>query len=245
MNGLRAGATALATAAALLFAPAPAHAVSYLGGQFVALGGSVTVRYLSSSAAYFNTMQWFRDGYGFVNYRAGVNSNTVDYGASGTVDDLFYNKNGYRLSDLAGVPANSMGDVVTLGGPMYSFLPGQEVLLGLFVHNEGTPGALGVNWKTQDANDYTYFTGPASRNKDNTFHLVVTALGPGTYQFSGGWEDKVNGGDLDYNDVIFEISGVTVTPEPMSMALMATGLAGLAGFARRRRRREDGDEAVA
>jgi MYXO-CTERM domain-containing protein len=244
MKGLRAGAMTLATAAALLAAPVPAHAVSYLGGQFVALGGSVTVRYISSSAAYFNTMQWFRNGYGAVSYNVGA-PNTVNYGASGTVDDLFYNKNGYRLSDAGAVPANSAGDVVTLGGG-YMFAPGQEVLLGLFVHNEGTQGAGGVNWKTQDADDYTYFTGPTSRNKDNTFHLVVTALGPGVYQFSGGWEDKVNGGDLDYNDVIFEISGVTVTPEPVSMALMATGLAGLAGFgARRRRRREEDGEAAA
>lgn len=243
MKGLRAGATALAAAAALTLAPAKAHAVSYLGESFIALGGSVTVRYLGSSAAYFNTMQWFRDGYGAVNYRAGANSNTVDYSNSGSVEDLFYNKNGYRL-DGTPVGESIVGTTVTLGGG-YSFAAGQEVVLGLFVHNEADPGPGGVNWYTQDADDYTYFSGPQTRNRDNRFHLQITDLGGGTFRFRGGWEDTFNGGDADYNDVMFEISGVTVTPEPVSMALMATGLAGLAGFGARRRKRREEEEPAA
>jgi hypothetical protein len=230
MKRLRAGALALAVGAATAMTPSHAHALSYLGEKFIALGGSVTVRYTGSSAAYFNTMQWFRNGYSAVNY----NGNVVDYTNSGTVDDLFYNQNGYKL-DGTPVATTPDGTTVVLGGG-YSFGVGEEVLLGLFVHNEYDPGVGGVNWKTQDADDYTYFSGPTSRNKDNRFHLLITDLGGGTYQFAGGWEDIYGGGDEDYNDVMFEISGVTVTPEPMSMALMATGLAGLAGAARRRRK---------
>lgn len=230
MKRLRAGALALA-AAALALAPAPAHAVSFLGDKFLALGGSVTVRYIGSSAAYFNTMQWFRSGYGAVNYTG----NVVNYGASGVVDDLFYNQNGYKL-DGTPVAATAGGTTVMLGGG-YSFAAGEEVLLGLFVHNEYEEGPGGADWKTQDADDYTYFSGPMWRNKDSRFHLLVTDLGGGTFQFSGGWEDTVDGGDNDFNDVVFEISGVTVTPEPFSMALMATGLAGMAGAALRRRRK--------
>lgn len=242
MKGMRAGALALA-AAALLLVPTRAHAVNFLGEKFLALGGSVTVRYIGSSAAYFNTMQWFQGGYGAVNYRAGANSNTVDYSNSGTVEDLFYNQNGYRL-DGTPVSATAPGTVVTLGGG-YNFAAGEEVLFGLFVHNEPEPGPGGINWKTQDEDDYTYFSGPMGRNRDNRFHLLVTDLGGGTYQFRGGWEDTFAGGDQDFNDVIFEISGVTVTPEPVSMALMATGLAGLAGIgARRRRKREDEEKAA-
>lgn len=241
MKGLRAGAAALAAAAALLL-PTRAHAADFLGERFLALGGSVTVRYIGSSAAYFNTMQWFRGGYGAVNYRAGANSNTVDYSNSGTVDDLFYNKAGYRL-DGTPVSQTPDGTVVTLGGG-HSFAAGEEVLFGLFVHNEYEPGPGGVDWMTQDADDYTYFSGPMARNRDGRFHLLVTDLGGGTYQFRGGWEDTFDGGDEDFNDVIFEISGVTVTPEPVSMALMATGLAGLAGVGARRRRREEEEKAA-
>lgn len=229
MKRMRARALALAAGAALLVLPGQAHAVSFLGEKFIALGGSVTVRYLGSSAAYFNTMQWFRNGYGAVNYTG----NVVDYTNSGTVDDLFYNKDAFKL-DGTPVSATVPGSTVVLGGG-YSFGVGEEVLLGLFVHNEYDN--TGNQWKTQDADDFTYFSGPMSRNKDNRFHLLITDLGGGTFQFRGGWEDTQNGGDEDYNDVEFEISGVTVTPEPVSMALMATGLAGMAGAALRRRRR--------
>lgn len=239
MKRFRAGAMALAVGAALLLMPARAHAIGFLGEKFIALGGSVTVRYLGSSAAYFNTMQWFRNGYGAVNYTG----NVVDYTASGVVDDLFYNQNGYKL-DGTPVLASTVGSTVTLGGG-YSFAVGEEVVLGLFVHNEYDPGPGGINWKTEDADDFTYFSGPMARNKDSKFHLLVTDLGGGTYQFSGGWEDTENGGDEDFNDVMFEISGVTVTPEPVSMTLMATGLAGLAGVAGRRRRKPRDPEAAA
>ena len=47
----RAGAAALGAAAALMLAPAQAHAVGLLGLSFVSNGGSVSVRYLGSSAA--------------------------------------------------------------------------------------------------------------------------------------------------------------------------------------------------
>lgn len=236
----RAGAAALGAAAALMLAPAQAHAVGLLGLSFISNGGSVSVRYLGSSAAYFNTLQWFTGGYGAVNYRPSPNDNTVDYNNSGYVINLFYNQNGYILGSGTPVTASNVGDVVELGAiPM-----GQEILLGLFVHNEYFNGSSpNPDWLTQDADDYTYFSGPDIRNRDNRFHLAITDLGGGTFQFEGGWEDIFGGGDEDYNDVIFQISGVSVTPEPMSMALVGTGLAGLAGFARRRRKQEQDSQA--
>lgn len=234
----RAGAAALGAAAALMLAPAQAHAVGLLGLSFISNGGSVSVRYLGSSAAYFNTLQWFASGYGAVNYRTSPNDNTVDYTNSGTVQNLFYNHNGWDINGNP-VAASSVGDVVNLG----TIAAGEEVVFGLFVHNEYFMGSPNPDWQTQDADDYTYFSGPDTRNRDNRFHLAITDLGGGTWQFEGGWEDIFGGGDEDYNDVIFQISGVSVTPEPMSMALVGTGLAGLAGFARRRRKQEQDSRA--
>ena len=69
----------------------------------------------------------------------------------------------------------------------------------------------------RSANGLRYLVGA----EDNRLNLLP----------NGQWEDS------DYNDYIVEVTTVT-TPEPMSMALMATGLVGLAGagFIQRRRR---------
>ena len=58
-------------------------------------------------------------------------------------------------------------------------------------------------------------------------------------------QDLYGGGDKDYNDLIFEVSGVSgvphvVTPEPVTIALLGSGLMGVggAGLARRRRQQQ-------
>ncbi len=54
-----------------------------------------------------------------------------------------------------------------------------------------------------------------------------------------GWEDNTGRWkDDDYNDFVFSMRTATVNPEPATMALLATGLAGLGGAARARRRRK-------
>ena len=53
-----------------------------------------------------------------------------------------------------------------------------------------------------------------------------------------GFEDSFDGEvDHDYNDVVFAVRGATLVPEPVTMSLLATGLAGMGGASVVRRSR--------
>jgi len=108
-----------------------------------------------------------------------------------------------------------------------AFPVGQEIVFGIYVYDQ----ALGRY--------YTYHSGDASNNPDGVPHVQLWKIADGRYSLRVGFEDLYGGGDNDFNDLTFEVSGVThmVTPEPVTIALLGSGLIGLggAGFARRRR----------
>ncbi len=53
----------------------------------------------------------------------------------------------------------------------------------------------------------SYFSGPASRNIDNTIHVGYNELAGNTIQV--GFEDFIRqGGDLDYDDLVFSLTNV-------------------------------------
>ncbi len=53
--------------------------------------------------------------------------------------------------------------------------------------------------------DWWFYSGPASRNGDNTLHSAVTYLG--SCKWTVGFEDSWGGGDQDFNDITMTIQG--------------------------------------
>jgi hypothetical protein len=121
----------------------------------------------------------------------------------------------------------------------YTVLAGSD--WGFYLRNTFNPTTGGCLSPTHDCSDAD---GGYTSSPFQQFVLFRSSSGPGGYRYLVGAEDNAlellpNGSfrDSDYNDYIVEVT-TTTTPEPMSMALMATGLVGLAGagFIQRRRR---------
>jgi MYXO-CTERM domain-containing protein len=144
---------------------------------------------------------------------------------------------------ISGDAANT--DVLFLVGgadPIFSnHPPGQSFpgdTLGLGNFTSGHSLVFGIHNKSTGKD---YFTGNGSLNPDGIAHAIVdTAFAPGFTLIS--FEDLFNGGDHDYNDVVFKFTNISINqhnsvPDATGTAgLMLAGLAlvGAAAFKRRR-----------
>lgn len=194
-----------AALASIISMPASAQWMDASLVNLYATGSKIDVKYVGYEAAFTNTV--------FANFVNGVNF--VDAG-----DGAIFRNRAY-----GGDAASAAGDEVTLNR---DWTIGEEVVFSILVRRTWAP-----------VETPTYFSGAGSRNRDGAVHVRFFEgteagwIGVGFEDLDEDWDNV----DSDFNDVAFEVKGVStsVVPEPMTVTLLLTGLAGVGIFARRRR----------
>jgi len=151
----------------------------------------------------------------------------LSYDASYT-NTLFLYSGGNRFFIANNTDVGKVVTLQTLQG--LSIAKGDELVFGIFVNNTG------------DA----FVTGPAGNNPDNFAHAIVDYVeGQDSDTAILGFEDLWGGGDQDFNDAVFRITGgigleklpaaagILAVPEPGSAILLLFGLISVAFVIRR------------
>lgn len=142
-----------------------------------------------------------------------------------TAGDVSGTVNIQLWSALASTPGATL---LASGSSAYSILSGQTAMLDAFWGAVAvTPGAqYFIAFNANNGSLVSLFTGDAYAGGQAQYNYSATDPTQ-SYTCCGG------GYDLGFEE--FSTSGVVATPEPASLALVATGLLGIGGVVRRRR----------
>ena len=146
---------------------------------------------------------------------------------AGEVILTFLSKTAAYSNDLylQGTSDSVLNNQTATPGAQYSlgfFQVGAELAFTMFVKNTG----------------FAYYTGSASLNPDSFLHAAYDVTSGQSLNI--GFEDLFDGGDKDYDDLVFSLNNVrvgslvTAVPEPEAYGMLLAGLL-MIGFATRRK----------
>lgn len=151
---------------------------------------------------------------------------------------LFYTVGGVSSAVSPLKPLGVKGWTPTVDGRVLLdglYAPGTELAFGLQVN--GTQmlqsGSQGSSNPGSTMHFREFGAGESIFRDDRTTVMASGGTSSGSKLY--GVED-VRGGDNDFNDMVFRVESVTVSPEPATLLLVGGGLLGLGGVTLRRRR---------